>query len=264
MLEGILIAAAIIGGLSILIGILLGVIGKIFAVQTDEREVAVRGALPGNNCGGCGFAGCDALAKAIAVGEAPVNACPVGGNDAAKAIAAVMGVEATETERQVAYVQCAGTCDKAKLDYHYFGANDCRQAAVAPGHAGKACSFGCYGFGTCASVCSENAIRIADGIAQVDPALCKGCGQCVKACPQHLIAMRPESAKVAVRCSSNAAGKAVKAACAAGCIGCGICQKNCPSEAIKVENNVARVDQTLCTGCGVCESKCPVKVIELL
>ena len=48
-------------------------------MEVDEREVQVREALPGNNCGGCGFPGCDGLAAAIAKGEAPVNACPVGG-----------------------------------------------------------------------------------------------------------------------------------------------------------------------------------------
>ena len=33
-------------------------------------------ALPGNNCGGCGYAGCSGLATAIVAGEAEVNACP--------------------------------------------------------------------------------------------------------------------------------------------------------------------------------------------
>ena len=40
--------------LGILIGILLGVAGKVFAVETDERVIQVRECLPGNNCGGCG------------------------------------------------------------------------------------------------------------------------------------------------------------------------------------------------------------------
>ena len=51
--------------LGILIGILLGVAGKVFAVETDERVVKVRECLPGNNCGGCGYPGCDGLAEAI-------------------------------------------------------------------------------------------------------------------------------------------------------------------------------------------------------
>lgn len=262
MLQGIGIAAAITGGVALLIGLLLGFAGRLFAVKTDERETAVREALPGNNCGGCGYAGCDALAKAIAAGEAPANACPVGGTAVAEQIAQIMGVETTAVQRQVAYVHCAGTCDKAKLNYHYYGAPDCRQASVSPDHAGKACAFGCLGFGTCVAVCPAHAIRLQDGIAVVDPDKCISCEQCVATCPQHIISMRPDNAAIEVACSSTNFGKAVKAVCAAGCIGCGICQKVCPNSAIKVENHLARVDHALCTGCGACVEKCPVKVIR--
>lgn len=264
MLEAILIAVAIVGGVGILIGLLLGFAGKIFAVEVDEKEEAVRGVLPGNNCGGCGFAGCDALAKAIASGEAPVNACPVGGNDVAQKIASIMGVEAGEVEKRVAFVRCSGTCDKAKLEYHYYGATDCRQATTAPGNAGKSCASGCLGFGSCVAVCPQNAIAVKDGVAVVNAELCVGCGQCVNVCPQKVIGMIPATAVVAVACSSPLGGKEVKAVCGAGCIGCGLCQKNCPSEAITVENHLAHIDQTKCTGCGLCASKCPVKIIKLL
>lgn len=77
MVAGILHAAILIGVIGILIGLLLGFAAIKLAVPVDEKEIEVREFLPGNNCGGCGYAGCDALAKAIAAGEAPVNACPV-------------------------------------------------------------------------------------------------------------------------------------------------------------------------------------------
>ena len=67
-ITGILIAAACVGIVGIFVGLFLGVAGIKFKVEVDEREVAVTEALPGNNCGGCGYAGCDALAKAIAAG----------------------------------------------------------------------------------------------------------------------------------------------------------------------------------------------------
>ena len=75
----IVIATAIVGGTGILIGVFLGFAGEKFKVEVDEREEAILGVLPGNNCGGCGYAGCSGLAAAIAKGEAPVNQCPVGG-----------------------------------------------------------------------------------------------------------------------------------------------------------------------------------------
>ena len=73
MITGIIIAAAVVGILGILIGVFLGVASEKFKVETDEKEILVRNELPGNNCGGCGYAGCDALAKAIAAGEAAVD-----------------------------------------------------------------------------------------------------------------------------------------------------------------------------------------------
>ena len=57
-MNGILAATLMVGGTGLLIGILLGIAGKKFYVEVDERETKVREALPGNNCGGCGYAGC--------------------------------------------------------------------------------------------------------------------------------------------------------------------------------------------------------------
>ena len=118
-ITSILLAVVMVGGTGVVIGILLGIAGEKFAVEVDEKEAAVRECLPGNNCGGCGFPGCDGLAAAIAKGEAPVNGCPVGGEACAQAISEIMGVEAEETVKMTAYVKCAGTCEKAKDNYEY-------------------------------------------------------------------------------------------------------------------------------------------------
>ena len=112
-MTGVIMAAVVVGLIGLLIGLLLGFAAKAFAVPVDEKEIEVREFLPGNNCGGCGYAGCDALAKAIAAGEATVNACPVGGAAVAEKIGNVMGVAAGESVKMVAYVKCSGTCDKA-------------------------------------------------------------------------------------------------------------------------------------------------------
>lgn len=83
--SGILIATAVVGAVGLFIGLFLGAAAIKFKVEVDEKEEAVLAALPGNNCGGCGFAGCSGLAAAIAKGEAPVNACPVGGEQIGRA-----------------------------------------------------------------------------------------------------------------------------------------------------------------------------------
>ena len=56
--ASILYAAAVIGIVGILAGILLGVASEKFKVKVDEKEIKVREALPGNNCGGCGYQVC--------------------------------------------------------------------------------------------------------------------------------------------------------------------------------------------------------------
>mgnify|MGYP000402827236 FL=1 len=117
MILGILIAAAIVGGTGLFIGVFLGVSGKKFAVEVDEREEAILAELPGNNCGGCGYAGCSGLAAAIVKGEAEVGGCPVGGAPVAEKIGAIMGQSAGSQERKVAFVKCAGTCENASNVY---------------------------------------------------------------------------------------------------------------------------------------------------
>ena len=46
--TGIIIAAVIVGGTGLFIGAFLGIAGKKFAVEVDEREEAITGVLPGN------------------------------------------------------------------------------------------------------------------------------------------------------------------------------------------------------------------------
>ena len=193
-IGAIIAATVLVAAVGLFIGVFLGVAGKKFAVEVDEKEVAVREALPGNNCGGCGYPGCDGLAAAIAKGEAPVNGCPVGGEPVGKVIAAIMGQEVVETARQVAYVKCAGTCDKAKSKYKYSGNEDCVSAMSVPGGGPKACSFGCTGFGSCVKVCDFDAIHVINGVAVVGKEKCVACGKCVATCPKSLIELVPYAA----------------------------------------------------------------------
>lgn len=260
-MTGILTATAVVGVVGIFVGVFLGVAGIRFKVQVDEKEEAVLAALPGNNCGGCGYAGCSGLAAAIAKGEAPVNACPVGGEPVGKKIAEIKGVEAEASGRMVAFVACQGDCDKAGKDYDYYGIEDCRMMSFVPGGGPKSCNSGCLGFGTCVKVCPFDAIHVIDGVAVVDKEACKACGKCIAVCPKKLISLIPYDAKVAVACSSTDKGPVTMKACKAGCIGCGICVRNCPSQAVTVSEFHAAIDQEKCTGCGACAEKCPKKAI---
>ena len=164
--TGILTATAVVGVVGVFVGLFLGVAGIKFRVEVDEKEEAVLAALPGNNCGGCGYAGCSGLAAAIAKGEAPVNACPVGGAPVGEKIAAIMGVEAGASERKVAFVACMGDCGKSRQDYEYFGAQDCQMMGFVPGGGPKSCNSGCLGFGSCVKACPFDAIHVVNGVAR--------------------------------------------------------------------------------------------------
>ena len=190
-----------------------------------------------------------------------MNACPVGGDAVAGQIAAVLGVEKTESVRMVAFVKCSGSCDKTNFIYEYFGDSDCHRVALAPGRGSKACAYGCTGLGSCVRACEYEALRLVNGRAEVIPDKCRACGKCIRVCPNHLIELIPADAACAVRCFSQEKGKRVRDMCAAGCIGCGLCARVCPTGAITVKNNIAHIDQNLCTDCGACAAKCPAKVI---
>ena len=261
-MTGIILAAVVVGGTGLFIGVFLGIAGKKFAVKVDEREEAILGVLPGNNCGGCGYAGCSGLAAAIVKGEAEVSGCPVGGAPVAAKIGDIMGVAAGTQERQTAFVKCAGTCEKAILDYDYTGIQDGTMASMMQNGGAKGCNSGCLGFGSCVAACPFDAIHVVDGIAVVDKEACKACGKCIAACPKHLIEIVPYDQKHLVKCNSQDKGKAVMQACTAGCIGCKMCEKVCESDAVHVVDNIAHIDPEKCTNCGKCAEKCPKKIIK--
>ena len=243
------------------LGVILAVASKIFYVKTDERVTKITECLPGANCGGCGYAGCAALAEAIVGGKAPINACNSCTEETTKKIAEIMGVSAdTETRKMRAQVMCSGTHDLAKRKYIYEGVADCVAANRLSG-GDKVCPNGCIGLGTCEKACPFGAIRIINGVAAVDYEKCRACGVCVSACPKKLIRLVPADIPYWVGCMSADKGAVTKSYCDAGCIGCRLCEKNCAVGAVKVTENVAEIDYTKCVGCGKCESVCPRKII---
>lgn len=260
-MNEIIIAALIVGAIGLVIGILLSVASERFAITVDEKEIQIREELPGNNCGGCGYPGCDGLAKAIVSGEAKVNQCPIGGKSVADAIALIMGVESEEIIKMTAFVKCGGTCENATIQYLYHGVKDCNNAAIVPGGGDKQCSHGCMGYGSCVKVCDYHAISIINGVAVVNPSLCQACGKCINTCPNKVITMIPLQKQAFVRCNSKDPAIRARKNCSVSCIGCGLCARNCPNNAIIIENSLARVDYSKCTNCGICKEKCPRKCI---
>ena len=258
----ILYSVLVLGLLGALFGCLLGVAAKVFYVEVDPKQEAVRECLAGANCGGCGYPGCDGYAAAVARGEAPTNKCVAGGPEAAAKIAKIMGVSADAAEKMVAFVPCSGTEGHVEKRFNYSGPVDCRSAMLFGGKSNKTCTFACIGLGNCVKVCKFDAMHIVDGVAKVDRSKCVGCGACVEACPKGLPKLIPASQKVITACSNRDKGAKVIKICDFGCIGCMKCQRECPADAISFENNLPVVDNSKCIKCGHCAEICPRHIIN--
>lgn len=247
--------------LGLFLGIGLSYASKKFHVDRDPRVDSVEEALVGTNCGACGYPGCAGAAEAVVKGDADVHVCLPGGDEVAKKVAKVMGIEFSGSGlRNYAVVKCKGNNTKALKKFEYYGLNTCKAAAKIEG-GDKACSFGCLGYADCQRVCVYGAIRIKNGLAIIDKDKCAGCTLCVAVCPKNIIEMVAAKEKQVVFCNSNDPGKICRTLCQVSCIGCGICMRNCPFEAITLNNSLAKIDPEKCTNCGVCTEKCPTKAI---
>lgn len=254
-----LYALITLGSLGILFGFGLFIASRVFYVKIDPRVEKVGCVLPGANCGGCGFPGCAGLSEAIVRGSAAADSCPVANEEQNKEIAGIMGVELSAQDRQVAVLHCHG---KNVADrFTYDGPQTCAAAALIAGGQ-KGCSYGCLGLADCLRCCAFGAIKMVDGLPQIDEEKCTACGKCVDACPRALIALHSlKKDHVHVLCRSLDKAPQVKQVCDVGCIGCKLCEKNCKFDAIKVTNFLAEIDYEKCTSCGACVKSCPTNCI---
>lgn len=261
MVFKILLPVVGLGGLGLLFGLLLSYASKKFKVERDPRIEKINDVLPGANCGGCGYPGCDGYASAVVAGEADIDKCCPGGSEVIDKIAEIMGVESVESGNMVARVMCQGDRKSVLAKYDYEGINDCLAASMLAGGPNQ-CIYGCIGLGSCVEVCPFGGVTINEnGIAEINETICSGCGCCIEACPQNVIRLIPSDYKVSILCNSKDKGKDVKASCSVGCIGCGICARSCKFDAIKLTENIPIIDYDLCTGCMVCAEKCPTNAI---
>lgn len=85
----------------------------------------------------------------------------------------------------------------------------------------------------CQHACKFGAISMGRDRSYIDPAKCKECGLCAKACPYNAIAdlIRP-------------------------------CERSCPVDAMTMdENGICKIDEEKCIRCGACIHSCPFGAI---
>jgi len=248
--------------LGIVFGVALALIAARFVVKVDPKVEQVRETLPGANCGACGFAGCMGYAEAV-VGnpDVAVNLCAPGKSAVAEKIAVITGKKAEKMDPKIARVFCQGGTSLSQRKFIYTGVQDCTAAVLAAG-GDKSCEYGCLGYGTCMRACPFDAITMsADNLPIINPEKCTACGKCVAACPKQVIELALSSKAVVISCHSWDKGVDTKKKCQVGCIACGICVRTCPVDAIKIDNNLARIDHAKCIVCGLCVRKCPTSAI---
>lgn len=267
MIKIIIWTIAVVTVMGLVLALVLYLVAERFKVEEDPRIDLVEKAMPGANCGGCGFAGCRAFAEsAVKAPNLDSHFCPVGGNDTMKNVAAILGYEVKAKAPEVAVVRCNGTCTARPRVNNYDGYPSCKvKAALYSGDTG--CAFGCLGCGDCVAACQFGALSMdpETGLPVVDEEKCTGCGACSKACPKHIIELRPKGPRgmrVFVSCVNRDKGPVAKKACLNACIGCGICVKTCTHEAIVMENNIAYIDASKCKLCRECEAMCPTGAIH--
>jgi len=271
----ILIAVIVLGLVGLISALVLWATAKKFAVKEDPRLGEVTEALPGANCGGCGFPGCGGMAAACVKsadekGSIEGLFCPVGGQPTMSKVAEILGMAAAaQAAPKVAVVRCNGTCENRPRLVEYDGVATCRVAnSTCMGET--ACAYGCLGCGDCVAACQFDAIHMnpETGLPEVDTEKCTACGACAKACPRNIIEIREMKGKkkmgVVVECMNKDKGAVAMKACKVACIACQKCVKACEFDAVHVENNLAYIDPEKCKLCRKCEEACPKEVIHAI
>ena len=237
-----IIAIATMGGLGLVFAGGLAIADKKLRVFEDPKIAQINEALPNANCGGCGYAGCYDFAVNVVAGKASVTGCPVGGEDTAKDVANIMGVDAGASVKMLPRILCrGGNSEAVKKMVDYYGPLSCSAMSIVSG-GDKQCYYGCLGGGDCVEACPFNAMIINEnGLPEVIEELCTGCGNCEKACPRNVIEMHPSDREVFVFCKNHDDPKTAKDVCKVSCMGCGICSRKSDG-GIDMDNNLAVIN----------------------
>lgn len=237
-----IIAVATMGGLAFIFAGGLAFADKKLRVEENPLIAKINDALPGANCGACSKAGCYDFATNIVDGKAEVTGCPVGGNETAKLLAEIMGVDASDTVKFYPRILCKGGVSEAvdKMT-EYYGPLSCSAMDIVSG-GDKLCFYGCLGAGECVEACPFDALFMNEnGIPELIEANCTSCTMCVKACPRDIIEMHPADRNVFVFCKNHDNPKQSKNVCSVACMGCSICAR--PSEGgIEMDNDLAVIN----------------------
>ena len=238
---GIILAIATMGGLGFIFAGGLAFADRKLRVEENPLIGEINEVLPGANCGGCGRAGCYDFAVNVAEGKAASNGCPVGGEETARKIADILGIEVSTALKQIPIILCrGGKAESVKKSAAYYGPQSCKAMHLVSG-GDKLCYYGCLGGGDCVSACQFGALIMNEnGLPEIIEELCTGCGICAKACPRNILEMHPIDREVHVLCKNQDDPKRSKEVCSVSCLGCGICARKSDGVVV-LQGNVGKV-----------------------
>ncbi len=157
---------AVIVGLTLLLGAILGWAAWRFRIDADPMIDRIEAILPQTQCGQCNYPGCRPYAEAIARGEADINQCPPGGEAGIRALAELLGVEPKPLNAE--------------------------HGEEKPKRVALIIEDDCIGCTKCIQACPVDAIVGAPKLMHtVIAELCTGCELCLPPCPVDCIEMRP-------------------------------------------------------------------------
>ncbi|MGB2705771.1 MAG: RnfABCDGE type electron transport complex subunit B [Candidatus Omnitrophota bacterium] len=251
-------------GLGFFFASVLALVNQKLKVREDPRIERIAEALPGVNCGVCGFTNCHEYAVALAKGEIPPDRCKAGGEKVINSLSEILGVKIEKKTKQVAILHCGADASRRKKKANYTGIKSC--VAAHDTFGGEIlCGYGCLGYGDCREACPFGAITIINSLPRIDKDKCTACGKCVSSCPRDLISVEKIESDnfLYVACNNFDKGPEVRKTCPVGCIACGLCEKQTDG-VFHLENNLARVRYNQIKNIGNTEeviNKCPTKCI---
>ena len=258
-----IIAVSTLGVLTFLLASLLVVANRWLYVPDDPRLANVLDLLPGTNCGGCGYPGCQAFADALLSGEELPGECSVASSVQHQQIADYLQIDVGQQQKRIARLACAGGANVARNHAHYRGLASCAAATLVAG-GGKGCLWGCLGHGDCQVACTFDAIEMnSHHLPVVDESRCTACGDCVTACPKDLFSLELQSQRLWVACRSQAAGDEILDDCQVACTACGRCAMDAP-EVINMAGNLPLIDYSGGTVTAKATERCPTGAIVWL
>ena len=215
--------------------LLLSLAARRFQSNDSELVTAINQLLPQTQCAQCGYPGCRPYAAAIAEGEA-IDLCPPGGKEGIKALAKLLGREATPE-------------DKNRLD---------TSGPLMPKMVAQIREEACIGCTLCIAACPVDAIIGAPQMMHtVLEDICTGCDLCRPPCPVDCIDLLPVAPAGAAQTQTPESDMA--------CINCGFCIEVCPRHLNPQQLYWYREDMDKllgnrlndCIECGVCDRACP-------